>query len=230
MGPSRTLVIGDLEATRLVCALLRDEGVDVVHLLEPEEAALRAALERPVAGVAVVVRGDLPALRFALLVEHLQPGVPIVVTIFDRTLGRHLAEVLPRCTVTSPADVAAPAIVAACVRPEVLAVLAGAEGVRELVETDEGVALRASALTRTDGADGSAAGCPAGTVAPRGSSCSGSAGSSRPSASSGSSPRSSSTRGSSRASTPRRDSSRRSVPGRRTCTAPPAGTSGSRGC
>ncbi len=146
MAPSRTLVIGDLEATRLVCALLRDEGVDVVHLLEPEEAALRTALEHPVAGVAIVVRGDLPALRFALLVEHLQPGVPIVVTIFDRTLGRHLAEVLPRCTVTSPADVAAPAIAAACVRPEALAVLAGAGGVQELVETDEGVALRASVL------------------------------------------------------------------------------------
>ncbi len=95
--------------------------------------------------MAVVVRGDLPALRFALLVEHLQPSVPVVVTIFDRTLGRHLAEVLPRCTVTSPADVAAPAIVAACVRPDALAVLTGAEGVRELVETAEGVTLRASA-------------------------------------------------------------------------------------
>ncbi len=144
MTPPRTVVVGNLEPTRLVCSLLGDEGVDVLHLLDPDEAALRVALERPVDGVAVVVRGDLPALRFALLVEHLQPGVPIVVTIFDRTLGRHLAEVLPRCTVTSPADVAAPAIAAACVRPSALAVLAGPEGVRELVETEEGVRLRAS--------------------------------------------------------------------------------------
>ncbi|MBM6405341.1 NAD-binding protein [Phycicoccus sp. CSK15P-2] len=142
MTPQRVLVVGDLEATRLVCTLLSEEGAEVVHLLGPEESGLRAALATPVDGVAVVVRGDLLALRFALLVEHLQPGVRLVVTIFDRTLGTHLAEVVPHCTVTSPADVAAPAVVAACVRPEALAVLASPGGVQELVEGPDGVVLR----------------------------------------------------------------------------------------
>jgi hypothetical protein len=137
----RVVVIGDLEPTRLLCTLLTQEGAGPVHLLDPDEADLRRALERPADAVAIVVRGDLLALRFALLVEHLQPGVPVVATIFDRTLGRHLAEVLPRCTVTSPADVAAPAIAAACLEDGALAVLADSGGARTLVDGDEGVRL-----------------------------------------------------------------------------------------
>lgn len=129
MNPStRVVVIGDLEATRLVCTLLTDDGVEAVHLLTPDEAALREAFAARVDAVAVVVRGDVPALRYVLLAEHLQPEVPVVVTIFDRTMGRQLAAVVPNCTVTSPADLAAPAIAAACVNPGALAVLAGEGG------------------------------------------------------------------------------------------------------
>lgn len=142
MSHPRILVVGDLEPTRLLCSLLADEGAAVVHLLDPDEAALRAALAEPVDGVAVVVRGDLLALRYALLVEHLRPGVRIVVTIFDRTLGRHLAQTLPSCTVTSPADVAAPAVAAACVRPGALAVVTGPNGEHELVDGPDGAELR----------------------------------------------------------------------------------------
>lgn len=121
--PTRVVVIGDLESTRLVCTLLSGEGVDVVHLLAPDEAALRDAFAEPVDHVVVVVRGDVPALRYVLLAEHLHPQVPMVVTIFDRTMAAQLATVVPNCTITSPADVAAPAIVAACVEPGALAVL-----------------------------------------------------------------------------------------------------------
>ena len=123
--PPRVVVIGDLEATRLLCTLLTEEGAETVHLLAPDEPALRTAFARHVAGVAVVVRGDVVALRYALLAENLQPAVPMVVSVFDRTIGRQLASVVPNCTVTSPADVAAPSVVAACVRPDALAVLAG---------------------------------------------------------------------------------------------------------
>lgn len=141
------LVLGDLEATRLVCALLRDEGREAQHLLAPDEEALRVALAGPVAGVAVVVRGDLLALRLTLLVEHLKPGVPVVVTIFDRTLGRHLERVVPRCTVTSPADVAAPAVVAACLGPGALAVSCPPTGPRAAVLRDGAVVLERWAST-----------------------------------------------------------------------------------
>ena len=120
--PPRVVVIGDLEATRLLCTLLTEEGVETIHLPAPDEPSLRSAFAEHVAGVAVIVRGDVVALRHALLAENLQPGVPMVVSVFDRTIGRQLASVVPNCTVTSPADVAAPSVVGAWVRPDAIAV------------------------------------------------------------------------------------------------------------
>ena len=135
-GAPRVVVIGDLEATRLLCTLLADDGAEVVHLLSPDEVALRAAFAQHADGVAVIVRGDVAALRYALLAEHLQPFVSMVVTVFDRTIGHQLASVVPNCTVTSPADVAAPAVVAACIHPEALAVLGGGAGGRAVLDED----------------------------------------------------------------------------------------------
>ncbi len=139
----RVVVIGDLEATRLLCTLLVDDGAEAVHLLSPDEPALRVAFAEPADGVAVVVRGDVAALRYALLAEHLQPSVPMVVTVFDRTIGDQLASVVPNCTVTSPADVAAPAVVAACILPAALAVLGGAPGARAVLDEDGAAVVRA---------------------------------------------------------------------------------------
>ncbi|MGB7818148.1 MAG: NAD-binding protein [Ornithinibacter sp.] len=136
----RVVVIGDLEATRLLCTFLVADGAETVHLLTPDEPALRAAFAEHVDGVAVIVRGDVAALRHALLAENLQPSVPMVVTVFDRTIGRQLASVVPNCIVTSPADIAAPAVVAACIHPAALAILGGDAGARAVVDDDEGVA------------------------------------------------------------------------------------------
>ncbi len=109
-----TLVIGDIEAARLVCDQLRTSGANLVHLLEPTDRELTNLTDQTWAAVAIVVRSDEHALRYALLVEHLQPGVRLVVTVFDRTLARRLAEVIPHCSVSSPADVSAPVIAAQC--------------------------------------------------------------------------------------------------------------------
>ena len=139
--PPRVVVIGDLEATRLLCTLLTEEGVETIHLPAPDEPSLRSAFAEHVAGVAVIVRGDVVALRHALLAENLQPGVPMVVSVFDRTIGRQLASVVPNCTVTSPADVAAPSVVAACVRPDALAVLTEEGSVTRAFVDRDGVAV-----------------------------------------------------------------------------------------
>ncbi len=53
-GPSRVVVGGDLEATRLWCTLLTDDGVEAIHLLSPDEGSLRAPFAEHVDGVAVV--------------------------------------------------------------------------------------------------------------------------------------------------------------------------------
>jgi len=129
----RALVIGDLEVARLTCALLTERGVQVDHLLQPSDTDLRATLDGTVDAVAVLVRGDVTALRYALLAEHLRPGVRLVVTLFDRTLSEQLLRVVPNCEVNSPADIAVPSIVGACLQDGTLAVDVAAELPRRLV-------------------------------------------------------------------------------------------------
>lgn len=134
----RALVIGDLEATRMTCALLTERGVQVVHLLQPSDIELQDHLDTGVDAVAVLVRGDVTALRYVLLVEQIRPGVRLVATVFDRTLSERLRDVVPNCTVRSPADIAVPSIVAACLGGGTLAVdLTGPEP-RRLLRDAEG--------------------------------------------------------------------------------------------
>jgi voltage-gated potassium channel Kch len=120
--PSAYLVIGGSNVARRVCASLRARGHGVLHLTAPGDDELRSAmLERPT-GVAVLVHGDLAALRYALATAHLAPAVPLVVTIFDATVSDQLVRLLPHCEVTSPGDLAAPALAGACLDREATAI------------------------------------------------------------------------------------------------------------
>jgi hypothetical protein len=83
------------------------------------------ALTPDVGAVAVLVRGDVIALRYALLTEHVRPQVRLVVTLFDRTVGDQLLRVVPNCLVTSPADVAVPSVIAGCLADDLLVVEGG---------------------------------------------------------------------------------------------------------
>jgi hypothetical protein len=108
------VLIGDLDVSRRTCVRLSACGYDVIHLIAPSDEDLNHALRAPAAAVAVLVRGDVVALRYALLVEHLQPQIPLVITVFDRSVAGQLRAAIPNCTVTSPAEVAVPEIVDAC--------------------------------------------------------------------------------------------------------------------
>jgi hypothetical protein len=116
------VVIGDLDAARRACDTLTHRGHAVVHLLEPTEDDLRTALTPEVGAVVVLVRGDVIALRYALLVEHLRPAIRLVVTVFDRTVADQLVRTIPNCQVTSPAEIAVPTIVGACLDDRTLAI------------------------------------------------------------------------------------------------------------
>ncbi|MBO8194464.1 NAD-binding protein [Streptomyces oryzae] len=112
------------DAARRVCGHLQAAGNVVRHLAQPTDEALRRALGREgpeVAGVAVLFDDDAESLRYALAVEHIRPGVNLVVAVFDRTVAEQLARTVPNCRVTSPADVAAPVLLAACLQPGLLA-------------------------------------------------------------------------------------------------------------
>ena len=131
-----TLVIGDLEATRLTCALLREAGHPTAHLAAPTDREIADALTPALESVVVIVHSDVKALRYVLVVEHLRPGIRMVTTVFDRTVADQL-RVIPHCTVTSPAIISAPAIVAACLGETALAVI-GAPGDRRVLRRGRG--------------------------------------------------------------------------------------------
>jgi hypothetical protein len=60
------LVIGETTVARRVCASLRERDFDVRHLVAPDDDELRLAMADEPRGMAVLVRADLVALRFAL--------------------------------------------------------------------------------------------------------------------------------------------------------------------
>jgi hypothetical protein len=112
------LVLGDDEELGSSVAGHAEQWGSVVELLHrPDDEALRARLLRPVDGVAVVSRDDIVALRYALLVEHLAPGVRLVVTIFDRTVAAEVARAVPNCTVLGMTDAIVPALLGSCLSP-----------------------------------------------------------------------------------------------------------------
>ena len=146
------LVLGDLEATRRTCAALEADGWRVSHLLQPSDAELREALSPEIHAVVVVVRGDVVALRYALLVEHLRPGVRLLATVFDRTLAYQLIRTVPNCTITSPADTAVPSIIGAVLADDTLAVTAD-DPPRQIVTTPDGLVRTPFRLPRSTALD-----------------------------------------------------------------------------
>jgi Trk K+ transport system NAD-binding subunit len=124
----RYLIIGETALAQRVCATLSCPDVDVDHLETPGDADLGEALRRRPVAVAVLVRQDLVALRYALAVAHMDDTVRLVVTVFDRTVGEQLGQLLPQATVTSLADLAAPSLAGPCLDRRWLA--AAADGDR----------------------------------------------------------------------------------------------------
>ncbi len=112
--PGRHVVVGMTPEASRTCAALQDLGLSVTHLGEPSETELARAMAGGVSSLAVLLHNDTQALRYCLAAEHLRPGLPMVVAIFDKTAATQLVRVVPNCRVTSPADLATPSLVAAC--------------------------------------------------------------------------------------------------------------------
>ena len=113
----RVLLLGDDELASAAAAALESLAAPTTHLRAPSDAELRAELAASPSSVLVASRNDILALRYALLVEHLRPGVPLVVTIFDRTVADELRRNVENCDVISLANVAVPALAGPCIDP-----------------------------------------------------------------------------------------------------------------
>ncbi len=141
--PPRVLLLGDGELAVAVEHAVRRAGGEVAHLLAPGDREVHDAVTASLSVVMVVVRDDIAALRLALLVEHARPGVPLIVTLFDRTVADQLRTVVPHCRVMSLPDLVAPALAGPCLdagltslvasAPAPVGVADGAEGAPVLV-------------------------------------------------------------------------------------------------
>lgn len=107
------VVIGFDDVGRRTVAMLQTSGVRVTHLDEPSDAVLREVLAEHVDGVAVLLHDDIRALRYCLVVHHIQADAPLYVAMFDQTARLQLQRTVPSCKVLSPASVSVPAFTAA---------------------------------------------------------------------------------------------------------------------
>lgn len=112
--PPRVVVIGDGDLAGELCAELGRQGAECRRLRRPSDRAIARALADPPDFVAVISHDDIYAMRLALVAEHAQPGVPLLVTVFDATVSAQLVRTVPNCRVVSLADVAAPVLAADC--------------------------------------------------------------------------------------------------------------------
>mgnify|MGYP006276779497 CR=1 FL=1 len=119
---NRVVVLGDEDVARRTCALLQSRGIDVTHLANPDDVQIQHAMQHDVLGVAVLLHDDIKALRYGLLIHHIRPSVPLIVTMFDTTARRQLESHVPHCSAISPASLAVPSMVAAALDLDALAV------------------------------------------------------------------------------------------------------------
>lgn len=111
------LVLGDPGG--LGAALMRrleQRGIRVQAAMSRSDSETSAILaEQRWDAVAVVTRDDVLALRLTLLSAHLRPDLPLWVTMFDRTITRELAHVVPAVHVLSPAELVASELAEQCI-------------------------------------------------------------------------------------------------------------------
>jgi Trk K+ transport system NAD-binding subunit len=132
------LVIGNDELTSVTARALRDAGARVENLRDPTDPAIRTALGHAVDTVVVISRDDHVSLRSALVVEGVLPGVPLVVTVFDRDVASKLESAVANVRVVSMADIVASSIAAPCIDEGLLSLHRGADGLSAVRAGPEG--------------------------------------------------------------------------------------------
>ncbi|HVD01197.1 MAG TPA: NAD-binding protein [Candidatus Dormibacteraeota bacterium] len=91
-------------------------GLHTVHANYREDAGLRKAGIMGARAIIIAGGDDVGNIHAALSVHELNPGLRVVVRIFDPDLGRQITSLLQDCEVLSSSTIAAPAFVEAAVR------------------------------------------------------------------------------------------------------------------
>ncbi|MDT0304299.1 NAD-binding protein [Streptomonospora wellingtoniae] len=128
LSDRRLLVIGGDDLCDAVASHIHAWGRPVRRMHGPSNRDVQVALADDADAVAVVSRDDIRALRYALLVEHTRPGIPLLVTIFDRTVADEVVRSVPNCTVIAMTDALVPALLGPCVAEDIVSLSRGTEG------------------------------------------------------------------------------------------------------
>lgn len=137
-GGTRVLLIGDDELTAVTQRTLQDAGAIVTNLREHSDAAIRTALGRRVDRVVVISKHDHISLRNALVVEGVRPGIPLVVTVFDRDVAIELERAVRNVRVMSMADIVVPTLAGPCLNEQLLSLHRTSGGLRAVRDGDDG--------------------------------------------------------------------------------------------
>ncbi|MPZ64525.1 MAG: hypothetical protein GEU83_03060 [Pseudonocardiaceae bacterium] len=100
----------------------------MTRLTHPTDAEIRSSLTEQVDAVVVTSRDDGIALRLALVVENIRPGVPLIVTVHSRIVADQLQAAVLNIRVTSMAEIVAPTLAAPCLDAGLLTVTRRPEG------------------------------------------------------------------------------------------------------
>ena len=112
-GGEQLVVVAPSRSIGAVTAEIQALGGRLLVADHVRETELRmAGIERAKAAV-ILGDDDVQALRIALVVDELAPGLRIVIEMTNPRLGGRLTELLGNCTLLSAAELAAPAFVAA---------------------------------------------------------------------------------------------------------------------
>jgi Trk K+ transport system NAD-binding subunit len=142
------LVIGQGPLVDVVRRALEDVGVAVLHLPEPADSEIRSAMAPDIDAVVVISRDDRVSLRLALVVEHLRPGVRLIVTIYNRDLGGELRRAVRNVRVMSMADIVAPTLAGACLADDLVSVRRSGEALLGIRQGAQGPVATPLALHR----------------------------------------------------------------------------------
>lgn len=114
------LLVGGGQLAQATERALEAGGASVVHLTDPTDPGIRSALEEDVDGAVVISRSDVVSLRLALVVAHVRPGLPLLVTTFGRDVAAQLESTVENVRVLSMADLVVPAFAGPCLDSELL--------------------------------------------------------------------------------------------------------------
>ncbi|HEY5821760.1 MAG TPA: NAD-binding protein [Propionibacteriaceae bacterium] len=109
----QVLVLAQASAPVEVVADVTALGVTVVHAHPVRDADLRAAGVDRAKSAVILGDDDVRAVRLALMLEELAPGLRLVIEMSNPQLGGKLTELIGDCTLLSSAELAAPVFVAA---------------------------------------------------------------------------------------------------------------------